>query len=46
MNSGNNNIKEMASVEVGDKSNRIYCLTVIGEIECHVLSSGSVKTTK
>lgn len=46
MNSGNNNIKEMASVEVGDKSNRIYCLTVIGEIEGHVLSSGSVKTTK
>lgn len=42
----NNNIKEMASVEVGGKAGRIYCLTIVGEIEGHVLSSGVAKTTK
>lgn len=42
----NKSIKEMASVEVVGKSGRIYCLTIIGEIEGHVASPGHSKTTK
>lgn len=39
-------IREMASVEVSSKAGRIYCLTIIGEIEGHVNSPGHSKTTK
>lgn len=39
-------IKEMASVEISGRAGRIYCLTIVGEIEGHVNSAGSVKTTK
>lgn len=45
-NSGEDSIKEMASVEISGKTGRIYCLTIVGEIEGHVHSAGSVKTTK
>ncbi len=39
-------IKEMSSVEISGQKGRIYCLTIVGEIEGHVNSAGSVKTTK
>lgn len=41
-----NEIRDMASVEIAGKKGKIYCLTIVGEIEGHMLSSGSVKTTK
>lgn len=45
-NDKNESIKEMASVEVSGRAGRIYCLTIIGEIEGHVSSPGHSKTTK
>lgn len=39
-------VKEMASVEVSGRAGRIYCLTIIGEIEGHVSLPGHSKTTK
>lgn len=45
-NNGKEMITEMASVEVSSQAGRIYCLTVIGEIEGHTAASGSIKTTK
>ena len=38
-------IKELGSVKTNARHN-IYCLTVIGEIEGHTLSSSQNKTTK
>ncbi len=42
----NNSIRDMASVEVSSKAGRIYCLTIIGEIEGHIASPGHNKATK
>lgn len=40
------NIRNMASVEVSCKAGRIYCLTVVGEIEGHTVAPNNCKTTK
>lgn len=51
-NNGNNRdnssetIKDMASVEVSCKAGRIYCLTIVGEIEGHTSAPNNCKTTK
>ncbi len=42
----NNNIKEMASVSLDCKFGKIFCLTIIGEIEGHIALPGANKTTK
>ncbi len=39
-------IKEMASIEINGRTGRIYCLTIVGEIEGHICSAGTVKATK
>lgn len=39
-------IKECASITASDGSHVIQCLTVIGEIEGHIISSSQNKTTK
>lgn len=44
--SRNNIIREMGSITTADGKHRIFCLTVIGEIEGHNLSPSSSKTTK
>ena len=44
--SRNNIIREMGSITTADGKHRIFCLTVIGEIEGHNLSPSSNKTTK
>ncbi len=41
-----NNIKEMASVSLDCKFGKIFCLTIIGEIEGHLVLPGTSKTTK
>ena len=40
------NIKECASVTASDGTHTIQCLTIIGEIEGHIVSSSQNKTTK
>lgn len=42
----NNKIKELSSVEIRSSRARIYCLTVVGEIEGHIISPPTVKVTK
>ncbi len=42
----NDNIKEMASVSLDCKFGKIFCLTIIGEIEGHIALPGTNKTTK
>ncbi len=39
-------IKNMSSVEIKCKEGNIFCMTIIGEIEGHMVSSSSNKTTK
>ena len=39
-------IKDMASVEVSCRAGRIYCLTIVGEIEGHITAPNNCKTTK
>ena len=39
-------IKDMASVEVSCRAGRIYCLTIVGEIEGHISAPNNCKTTK
>lgn len=41
-----NQIEELGSVEAGDGKHKIYCLTVIGEIEGHNVLPEQSKTTK
>lgn len=45
-NKSNDNIKEMASVKVDCRCGKIFCLTIIGEIEGHISLPGTNKTTK
>lgn len=45
-NSENKTIKEMSSVEIDSEAGKIYCLTIVGEIEGHVIAPGGTKTTK
>lgn len=40
------NIKEMGTVEIEDKGRNIHCLTVIGQIEGHLVLPPQNKTTK
>lgn len=40
------NVKECASVTASDGTHTIQCLTIIGEIEGHIVSSSQNKTTK
>ncbi|MGN0178556.1 MAG: ClpP family protease [Monoglobaceae bacterium] len=40
------NVRDMASVEISTVAGRIYCLTIIGEIEGHTISPQNSKTTK
>jgi ATP-dependent protease ClpP protease subunit len=40
------NIKEMGTVEVKEKGRNIHCLTIIGQIEGHVVLPPQNKTTK
>lgn len=42
----NDKIKELSSVEIRSSRARIYCLTVVGEIEGHIISPPTVKVTK
>ena len=42
----NNIIREMGSITAADGKHRIFCLTIIGEIEGHSLSPSGSKTTK
>lgn len=42
----NGKIKELSSVEIRSSRARIYCLTVVGEIEGHIISPPTVKVTK
>ena len=44
--SGTSGIKDMGSVITGSKGRRIYCLTIIGEIEGHEVLPEKNKTTK
>ena len=44
--SNDNRIKEMSSVNIDCKQGRIFCMTIIGEIEGHVVLPGTTKTTK
>jgi ATP-dependent protease ClpP protease subunit len=39
-------LKEMGSVVLSGKTNKIFCLTIIGEIEGHTVLSEQTKTTK
>lgn len=39
-------IKEMSCVKVSSKAGKIFCLTIIGEIEGHVVLPSTSKTTK
>lgn len=41
-----NQIEELGSVEAGDGKHKIYCLTIIGEIEGHNVLPEQSKTTK
>ncbi len=41
-----NNIKEMGAVEIQDRGRNIHCLTVIGQIEGHIVLPPQNKTTK
>ena len=40
------NIKEMGTVEVQEKGRKIHCLTIIGQIEGHMVLPPQNKTTK
>ena len=42
----NDKIKELSSVEIRSSRARIYCLTVVGEIEGHIISPPTVKVTR
>lgn len=42
----NDNIKEMSSVSLDCKFGKIFCLTIVGEIEGHIALPGTNKTTK
>ena len=42
----NDSIKEMGSVEFKSKKGRIYCLSIVGQIEGHTALSSESKTTK
>ena len=47
--SGNNKdekIRDMAAVSVESDDNRIYCMSIIGEIEGHTILPPQSKTTK
>ncbi len=44
--SNDDRIKEMSSVNIDCKAGRIFCMTIIGEIEGHVALPGTTKTTK
>ncbi len=39
-------VREMASVAVGSRSKRIYCMSIIGEVEGHLILPPQSKTTK
>ena len=39
-------LKDMGSVVLSGKKNKIFCLTIIGEIEGHTVLSEQTKTTK
>ena len=41
-----NQIEELGSIETGDGKHKIYCLTIIGEIEGHNVLPEQSKTTK
>ena len=41
-----NKIHDMASISVGDKNHKIYCMSIIGEIEGHMVLPPQSKTTK
>ena len=41
-----NNIKELGTVEIQDRGRNIHCLTVIGQIEGHMILPPQNKTTK
>ncbi len=45
-NQNEDTIKEMSSVKISCKAGRIYCLTIIGEIEGHMSLPKTSKTTK
>lgn len=44
--SDENKIKDMAAVAIGDDDCRIYCMSIIGEIEGHMILPPQSKTTK
>ena len=44
--SNDDRIKEMSSVNIDCKAGRIFCMTIIGEIEGHIALPGTTKTTK
>ena len=44
--SNDDRIKEMSSVDIDCKAGRIFCMTIIGEIEGHIALPGTTKTTK
>lgn len=39
-------VREMAAVAVGSRSKRIYCMSIIGEVEGHLILPPQSKTTK
>ncbi len=41
-----NKVREMAAVSVGEDSKKIYCMSIIGEIEGHMILPPQSKTTK
>lgn len=41
-----NKIRDMASVSIGDRLHRFYCMSIIGEIEGHTVLPPQSKTTK
>lgn len=45
-NTEENKVRDMAAVSVGEDAKKIYCMSIIGEIEGHVILPPQSKTTK